>query len=182
MRRSISLAVVSVAFLVAACGGGSSTGPTAAAGASSAPVASDAAAAGGTGDQFGGDVCSALTKADIEGATYPQGQATFDSTDTQKDANGKAVVCQYLVTFGDNPSVVAAAVTLFDDSEATHRDQVLLTSSPEPVSGVGTDASVVMAAPGLYEVWVTAAHGKFTVAAQDRATAIALATIAAGRD
>ncbi len=182
MRRSISLVVASAAFLVAACGGGSGTAPTSVAGTSDAPVASDAAPAGATGDQFGGDVCSALTGADIEAATYQQGKATFDSTDTQKDANGNAVVCQYLVTFGDNPSVVAAAVTLFDDSEATHRNQVLLTSSPEPVSGVGTDASVVMAAPGWYEVWVTAAHGQFTVAAQDKATAIALATIAAGRD
>ncbi len=182
MRRSISLVAVSAAFLLAACGGGSGGVPTAASGAPDAPAASDAAPAGASGDQFGGDVCAALTKADIEGATYQQGPATFDSTDTQKDANGKAVVCQYLVTFGDNPSVVAAAVTLFDDSEATHRNQVLLTSSPEPVSGVGTDASVVMAAPGWYEVWVTAAHGKFTVAAQDQATAIALATIAAGRD
>jgi hypothetical protein len=181
MRRSISLVAVSAAFLVAACGG-SGTAPTPAPGASGAPVASDAASAGPTGDQFGGDVCAALTKADIEAATYQQGPATFDSTDTQKDANGKAVVCQYLVKFGDNPSIVAAFVTLFDDSEATHRQQVSLISTPEAVSGVGTEASVVMAAPGLYEVWVTAAHGKFTVGAQDKVTAIALATIAAARD
>lgn len=40
----------------------------------------------------------------------------------------------------------------------------------------------MQAAPGLFEVWVTGPHGQFTVGAQDRATAIALATIAVGRD
>jgi hypothetical protein len=179
--RPISLVAVAAALLLAACGGGTSSPPASAA-AASGVAASTPASGGASGIQFGGDVCSALTKADIEAATFPQGPATFDSTDTQKDANGNAVVCQYLVKFGGNPSIVGVAVTLFDDSEATHRQQVLLTASPEPVTGVGTEASVVMAAPGLYEVWVAGAHGKFTVAAQDKTTAIALAKIAAARD
>ncbi len=176
MRRPLSLVAVAAALLLAACGGGTSSAPASGV-AASAPVS-----AGTSGIQFGGDVCSALTKADIEAATYPQGHAAFDSTDTQKDAAGNAVVCQYLVKFGSNPSIVGAVVSLLDDSEATHRQQVLLTASPEPVSGVGTEASVVMAAPGMYEVWVTGPHGGFTVGAQDKATAIALATIAVARD
>jgi hypothetical protein len=181
MRRPLSLFAVAAALLLAACGGGTSSAPASAAPASGV-AASAPASAGASGIQFGGDVCSALTKADIEAAAYQQGPATFDSTDTQKNAAGNAVVCQYLVKFGSNPSIVGAVVTLFDDSEATHRQQVLLTASPEPVSGVGTEASVIMAAPGLYEVWVTGAHGKFTVTAQDKATAIALAKIAVSRD
>ncbi|MHB8959747.1 MAG: hypothetical protein ACYDAN_08995 [Candidatus Limnocylindrales bacterium] len=179
--RPIFLAAVAAALLLAACGGGTSSTPTSAV-QPSGVAASAPASAGASGTQFGGDVCSALTKADIEAAAFPQGPATFDSTDTQKDANGNAVVCQYLVKFGGNPSIVGAVVTLFDDSEATHRAQVLLTASAEPVSGVGTEASVVMAAPGLYEVWVTGAHGKFTVSAQDKTTAIALAKLAVARD
>jgi hypothetical protein len=181
MRRPLPLVAVAATLVLAACGGATSSAPASPA-PSSGVVVSGPASAAVSGIQFGGDVCSALTKADIEAATYPQGPATFDSTDTQKDAAGNAVVCQYLVKFGSNPSIVGAVVTLFDDSEATHRQQVLLTASPEPVSGVGTEASVVMAAPGLYEVWVTGAHGKFTVGAQDKATAIALAKIAVAGD
>jgi hypothetical protein len=181
MRRPISLVALSAALLLAACGGSTSSAPASGAPASGAGAAAPASA-GASGTQFGGDVCSALTKADIEAATYPQGPATFDSTDTQKDAAGKAVVCQYLVKFGSKPSIVGAVVTLFDDSEATHRQQVLLIASPEPVTGVGTQASVVMSAPGLYEVWVTGPHGGFSLGAQDKATAIALAKIAVARD
>ncbi len=146
------------------------------------PSASESGSAGDPSVQFGGDVCSALTKADIEAAAYPQGVATFDSTDTQKDAAGKAVVCQYLVVFNGNPSIVGAFVNLLTDDEVTHRQQVALTSTPEPVSGIGLEASVVLAAPGLYEVWVTGLHGKFTVGAQDKATALALAKLAVERN
>jgi hypothetical protein len=35
---------------------------------------------------------------------------------------------------------------------------------------------------GRLKVWVTGPHGKFTVGAQDKATALALAKLAVGRD
>jgi hypothetical protein len=69
-----------------------------------------------------------------------------------------------------------------DDSELQHRQQVALIQTPEAISGIGAEASVVMAAPGQCEVWVTGTHGKFTVGAQPKANAIALATIAASRN
>lgn len=83
---------------------------------------------------------------------------------------------------GDTSAQFGAYVALLDDSEIQHRRQVALFSPlSEAVSGIGTEASVVQAAPGLYEVWVTGTHGKLTVGAQAKATAIALATLAAGR-
>jgi hypothetical protein len=189
VKRPIVAVAIATAVLLAGCASAGSAAPsTSAASASSAPPSAaagssgPAAASADTTAQFGGDVCSALTKADIEAAKYPQGTATFDSTDTQKNDAGKAVVCQYLVVFGGKPSIVGAYVTLFDDSEAQHRQQVQLTFKPEPVSGVGTEASVIQVAPGLYEVWVTGPHGKFTVGAQDKATAIAFAKLAVARD
>lgn len=193
MKRPVILVAVVTAALLAGCAGGGSAAPAASIAPSSpgaapaqqsvVPGASESGSSGDTSAQFGGDVCSALTKADIEAATYPQGVATFDSTDTQKDATtGKAVVCQYLVVFAGKPSIVGAFVNLLTDDEVTHRQQVALTFTPAPVSGIGTEASVVQAAPGLYEVWVTGPHGKFTVGAQDKATALALATLAVGRN
>lgn len=193
LKRPVILVAVVTAALLAGCAGGGSAAPSASSAPSSSgaapgqqsavPSASDSGSSGDTSAQFGGDVCSALTKADIEAATYPQGVATFDSTDTQKDATtGKAVVCQYLVVFAGKPSIVGAFVHLLTDDEVTHRQQVALIFTPEPVSGIGTEASVVQAAPGLYEVWVTGPHGKFTVGAQDKATALALAKLAVGRN
>jgi hypothetical protein len=155
-RLVVFVALVTAVFLAGCAGVGSgaasgSGGPAATGQPSAAPSASDS---GGTsGDvsaQFGGDVCSALTKADIEAATYLQGPATFSSTDTQKDATtGKPVVCQYLVTFDGKPSIVAASVALLDDSELRHRQQVSLIEKPEVISGIRMEASVVLAAPGL---------------------------------
>ncbi len=183
MRRSISLVAVCAAALVAACGGSTGSAPTSAAGATDAPVASDVASAGAAGVQFGGDICSALTPAEVAGASYAQGPATFDSTDTQKDpATGTAVVCQYLVTFGTNPSIVGVVVSLMDDTEYGTRTEASLLAPPETVPGVGSEAFLVQPAPGLFEVWVSGTHGKFKLGAQSQATAIALATIAAGRD
>ena len=120
------------------------------------PSASDPGASGDISVQFGGDVCSALTKADIEAATYPQGVATFDSTDTQKDATtGKAVVCQYLVVFAGK-AIHRRRLREPRDRRRGHAPPAgRLIFTPEPVSGIGTEASVVQAAPGLYEVWVT---------------------------
>ena len=192
MKRLVVLVAVATSVLLAGCAGAGSGAPSGSGGPagtgqpSAAPNASDsgAGASGDTSAQFGGDICSALTKADIEAATYPQGPATFSSTDTQKSADtGKPVVCQYLVTFDGKPSIVGAYIALLDDSEIQYRRQVALFSPlSEAVSGIGTEASVVQAAPGLYEVWVTGTHGKFTVGAQAKATAIALATMAAGRN
>jgi hypothetical protein len=148
-------------------------------------MGSTAAPAAASGDQFGGDVCSALTKVEIEAATYPQGAAKFDSTDTQKDATtGKAVVCQYLVVFGDNPSIVGVAVSLMDDTEyGTLNDAAQsLIAPPEAIPGIGSEAFLVLPAPSLFEVWVSGAHGKFKLSAQSRESAIAFAKIAASRD
>ncbi len=177
MKRSLAFSALVAAMLLAGCGGASGT-PASSSG--SAPSSQPSAAAGV--GQFGGDVCSALTKADIEGASYAQGTAVFDSTDTQKDPTGAAVVCQYLVRFGGNPSIVGVAVSLMDATEfATHAAASLVTPE-EAVSGIGTEAYVVAPAPGLFEVWVHGAHGYFKVGAQTKATDVALATVAAGRD
>ena len=178
MRRSAVLVAISAAFLFAACGGGA--GSTAATG---APAASVAASAGGSGAQFGGDPCSAITSAEVAAASYPQGPATFSTTDTQKDATtGQPVVCQYLVTFGGNPSIVGVTVSLMDDTEYGNRTEVSLVAPPVAVPGVGAEAWLVQSAPGLYEVYVSAANGKFKVGAQSKDTAIALAKLAAARD
>ena len=185
MRRPFVLAVVTVSLVLAACGGSASTRGTASTGGSGSAPDATAAPAAASGDQFGGDVCSALTKAEIEAATYPQGAAKYDSTDTQKDADtGKAVVCQYLVTFGDKPSTVGAAVSLMDDNEYGTRNDAAhsLLAPPEAVPGIGSEAFLVLPAPSLFEVWVSGAHGKFKVLAQSKESAIALAKIAAARD
>jgi len=174
MRRTSVVAVVSAALLLGACGGSTGSAP-----APSAPAAS----AGASAAQFGGDPCSALTSAEIAAATYPQGPATFSSTDTQKDATtGQPVVCQYLVTFGGNPSTVGVVVSLMDDTEYGSRNATSLIAAPIAVPGVGTEAWLVQAAPGLYEVYVSGAHGKFKLGAQAKGTAIALAKLAASRD
>ncbi len=178
MKRPVLLvALATSALLLAACGGASPTTPAAAA------SAAGATAAGGTSAQFGGDVCTALTKADIEGGTYGQGTAVFDSTDTQKDpTTGAAVVCQYLVKFGSNPSTVAAVVTLLDSTEYATHTKASIVASEVSLPGIGSEAWLVASAPGLLEVWVKGAHGDFSVAAQTKSTVIALATVAAGRD
>lgn len=192
MKRFVVLVAVVSSVLLAGCGGAGGSAPVgsgspgaAAQPSGVAPSASDAAG-GASGDlsaQFGGDVCSALTKAEIEASSYPQGPATFSSIDTQKDATtGKAVVCQYLVTFGGAPSVVGAAVSLMDATEFATRVQASMIAPPEAVPGVGTEAYLVVPAPGLFEVWVSGPHGHFKVGAQAKATAITLATIATGRN
>ena len=135
------------------------------------------------GDQFGGDVCTALTRTEIEAATYPQGDATFAGTDTQQDpVSGKAVVCQYRVAFDDSRSAVGITVSLMDDTEYGTRTNASLIAPPVALTGIGTEAFLVQPAPGMYEVWVAGAHGRFKVGAQAKDTAIALATIAALRD
>jgi hypothetical protein len=195
MRRPLLVAAVTASLVLAACGGSGSTGGSGsgspgggsgsvpAAAATPAATAATSATAAASGDQFGGDVCSALTKTEVQAATYPQGVAKFDSTDTQKDAaTGKAVVCQYLVTFGDNPSIVGVFVSLMDDTEYATRTAVSLIAPPEALAGIGPEAFLVQPAPGLFEVWVTGAHGKFKLGAQAKDTAIALATLAAARD
>jgi hypothetical protein len=178
MRRSVTLVVLSATILLAACGSG--TGPTTTTG---TPAASAQGSTGASAAQFGGDPCSALTSAEITAATFPQGPAVFASTDTQKDAaSGQPVVCQYLVTFGSNPSIVGVAVSLMDDTEYGNRAAVSLIAPPVAVPGVGSEAWLVQSAPGLYEVYVSAAHGKFKLGAQSKDTAIALAKLAAARD
>ena len=184
LKRGVVLVGLAAAMLVAGCGASGSGSPAATGQSSAAPGAS--ASTGPSADlsaQFGGNVCTALTRAEIEAATYPQGPATFASTDTQKDATtGKPVVCQYLVIFDGKPSIVGAAVSVMDDTEFATRTATSLIAPPEPLPGIGTEAYVVLPAPGLVEVWVTGPHGHFKVGAQARETAIAFATLAAGRD
>ena len=194
LKRLVVLVAAASTILLAGCGGAGSSAPAGSASplaaaatqpSSAAPSPSGAAgsAAGDLSAQFGGDVCSALTTAEIEAATYPQGPATFSSTDTQKDATtGKAVVCQYLVTFGGAPSLVGVAVSLMDATEFATRVGASMIAPPEAVPGVGTEAYLVAPAPGLFEVWVSGPHGDFKVGAQAKTTATALATIAAGRN
>jgi hypothetical protein len=185
LKRLVMLVAAVSTLLLAACGGANSSAPASAASPSAASAASaEASSAAGTlSSEFGGDVCSALTKDEIEASAYPQGPATFSSSDTQKDpTTGKAVVCQYLVTFGGAPSVVGVAVSLMDATEFATRVQTSMIAPPETVPGVGTEAYHVAPAPGLFEVWVSATHGYFKVGAQAKATAIALATIATGRN
>ena len=192
MKHFAIVVAVASTIVLAGCGGAGASAPVGSGSPAAAVQPSDAAPSasdaggGASGDlsaQFGGDVCSALTKADVEAATYPQGPAAFSSTDAQKDANtGKAVVCQYLVTFGGGPSVVGVAVSLMDATEFATRVQASMIAPPEAVPGVGTEAYLVAPAPGLFEVWVSGPHGHFKVGAQAKATAIALATIATGRN
>jgi hypothetical protein len=184
LKRVVVCLAVLAAMLVAGCGGSASGSPAASLQSSVTPGPSGASGpAGDLSTQFGGDVCAALTQTEITAATYPQGSARFSSTDTQKDpTTGTPVVCQYLVTFGGGPSIVGVAVSLMDQNEFGTRVDASLLSPPEAISGIGTEAYMVLPAPGLVEVWVGGVHGYFKVGAQARATAIALATIAAGRD
>ncbi len=189
MRRPILLAALTASIGLAACGGsvppagpgstqglGPATGPGSASGATTPSTVSG-------GDQFGGDVCTALTRTEIEAATYPQGDATFGGTDTLNDpASGKAVACQYLVAFDDIRTVVGVTVSLMDDTEYGTRTSASLTAPPVALTGIGSEAFLIQPAPGIYEVWVAGAHGKFKLGAQSKDTAIALATIAALRD
>ena len=156
MRRSILAVALTAVLAVAGCGGSAS-----------ATAGATATTADSAGDQFGGDICSALTTADIEGATYGQGAAKAAGTDTQKDPDtGKAVVCQYLATFGDNPSIVVVTVSLLSDDEYATHDTASIVSPAEAVAGIGSEAFLVAPAPGLLEVWVTGPHGKFKLGAQ----------------
>jgi len=86
------------------------------------------------------------------------------------------------VTFDGKPSTVAVAVSLMDDTEYGTRAEVSLIAPPSAVPGVGSEAWLVQPAPGLFEAWVSGAHGKFKLGTQSRDTTIALAKLAAGRD
>jgi hypothetical protein len=133
--------------------------------------------------QFGGDICSALTKAEVEGASYTQGTAVFDSTDTQKDADtGLAVGCQYLVTFDGGIAVVAHSVSLMDAGEFATHDEASIMEPAVKVPDIGSEAYLVATAPGLYEVWVKGPHGYFKVGGQSKESDIALAKAAVGRN
>lgn len=190
LKRLVVLVAVAASVLLAGCAGASSGAPSGSGGPAAtgkpSPASTASDSGGAPGDlaaQFGGDVCSALSKADIEAATYPQGAATFSSTDTQKDADtGRPVVCQYLVTFGGGPELVGVAVSLLDDTEYGNRVEVSMLAPPQALSGIGTEAWLVQPAPGLFEAWVSGTHGRFKVGAQAKESAIALATLAAGRD
>ncbi len=184
MRRAILLAAVTASLVLASCGGSTATtGPVSSPGSTASAAAASAGTASSGIGQFGGDVCSALTKAEVEAATYPQGPAKFDSTDTQKDpTTGTAVVCQYLVVFGSNPSIVGVVVSLMDDTEYATRTAASLLAAPVALPGIGSEAFLVQPAPGLYEVWVTGPHGKFKIGAQSKDSAVAFAKIAAPRD
>ncbi len=151
---------------------------------SATPAAVESSATPGDASaQFGGDICSALTKADIEGASYTQGKAVFDSTDTQKDADtGAAVVCQYLVTFDGGIAVVAHSVSLMDADEFATHDDASIMEPAVAVPDIGTEAYLVAYAPGLYEVWVHGPHGYFKVGGQSKESDIALAKAAVGRN
>lgn len=185
MRRPFAPVAVATCLVLAlaACGGsGATAAPGSTAGSTAAPAAATAGA-GSSAEQFGGDVCTALTKTEIAAATYPQGVATFDSTDTQKDpTSGKAVVCQYLVVFNGKPSTVGVVVSLMDATEYATRTTVSMIAPPAPLPGIGSEAFLVQPAPGLFEVWVTGPHGIFKLGAQAKDTAIALAKIAVARD
>ena len=187
-RLAVFLALAATVIL-AGCGGAASAAPSSSAGstapgeASATPAAASSAAPGDASAQFGGDICSALTKAEIEGASYTQGKAVFDSTDTQTDADtGAAVVCQYLVTFNGSVAVVAHSVTLMDAIEFATHDDASIMEPAEPVSGIGKEAFLVANAPGLYEVWVNGPHGYFKVSGQSKESDIALAKAAAARN
>jgi hypothetical protein len=131
---------------------------------------------------FGGDVCTALTGDEVAGASYPQGKATFAGTDTQQDeATGQAVVCQYLATFADNPSIVVVAVTLLSPEAYGNRIEDSLLGAPQAVSGVGDEAWIVLPAPGLTEVYVRTPHGAFKISCPTKDNAIPFAKVAAGR-
>ncbi len=201
MKRLLAVVALATALLLSGCAGTATGAPSAspsfvATGQPSSartpsPAASDGTpspgASGGTsGDasaQFGGDVCSALTSADIEGASYTQGKAVFDSTDTQIDAaTGQAVVCQYLVTFNGSLAVGAATVSLMDAATFADHTAASVMDPEEAIPGIGSEAWLVAYAPGLYELWVHGTRGYFKVGAQSKASAIALATVAARRD
>ncbi len=195
-KRLAVLLAVAATVILAGCGGGASGAPAASSAPSAAggtaepgqPSATPAAAepSGAPNDasaQFGGDICSALSKDDIEGASYTQGKAVFDSTDTQTDPDtGLAVVCQYLVTFNGSIAVVAHSVSLMDADEFATHEAASIMEPTEPVGGVGTEAYLVGTAPGLYEVWVHGPHGYFKVSGQSKESDIALAKAAVGRD
>ena len=126
---------------------------------------------------------TALTRAEVEAATYPQGTAVFDSNDRQKDAGTHLpVVCQWLVKFNGAPSTVGVVVSLMDDSDYARRAVASMVAPPVALTGIGAEAFLVQSAPGMFEVYVSAKNGKFKLGAQDKATATALAKIAAGRD
>lgn len=193
MRIHRAACVVAVALLGAGCSSASKTpaakpdastnvsSPTGATTAGS--TAASGAGSSGSGVQFGGDVCTALSAADIEAVAYAQGKAKLTGTDTQKDAGtGQAVVCQYTVSFPDGSTPVAAAVSILGDSEFANRADASLIAPPTPVPGIGQEAYVVQPGPGVVEVWVHGANGYFKVHALSQQGAVALATAAAQRD
>lgn len=188
-RLAVLLATVAT-MILAGCGGAASVAPSvpgvSAAPGQSAATPAASATSGTSGDataQFGGDICSALTKEEIEGASYTQGKAVFDSTDTQSDPDtGLQVVCQYLVTFAGGIPVVAHSVSLMEATEFEGHDDASIVEAAESVSGVGTEAWLVASAPGLYEVWVHGPHGYFKVSGQSKESDVTLAKAAVGRD
>ncbi len=188
-KRLVVLLAVAATVFLAGCGGGASAAPAASGGTaapgqpSATPAAESSSAPNEASAQFGGDICSALTTDDIEGASYTQGKAVFDSTDTQTDPDtGLAVVCQYLVTFNGSIAVVAHSVSLMDADEFATHDDASIMEPAVAVPGVGTEAWLVAYAPGLYEVWVHGPHGYFKVSGQSKDSDIALAKAAVGRN
>lgn len=137
----------------------------------------------GSGVQFAGDVCTALTKDDIEAATFGQGKATFVSTEAVNDSStAQAVECHYLASFAGGPSVIVATVSLLDSSGFDNRAEVSIVAPPVAQSGVGAEAYIVQPGPGSIEVWVRGTNGFFKVFAQPQENAVALATSAAARN
>lgn len=180
VKRTLYGLVFVAALLAPSCSSSSSSknNATDAGGSISVP-----AAVVGSGVQFGGDVCTALTKDDIEKATYAEGKAVFAGTESVGDSTTKKTVeCHYLVSFNSGPSVIAANVSLLDPSAFANRAAVSIASKPVPLSGLGTEAYSVEPGPGSTEVWVKATNGYFKVFAQPKETAVALATLAAARD
>lgn len=128
------------------------------------------------GALFGGDLCAALTQADIDGVEFPTGTATL------REFGLLAVDrCEFLIDAGQNtyqvlvqavtPAEFAALVAGIDSAVTTPEGGPAVF---EALDDLGLEAFGLDAGTE-YRVWVQADTGYFQVIAPDRGSALVLA-------
>ncbi len=125
------------------------------------------------GTLFGGEPCSALVEADFRNVTFTGlGRGTM----TAQTMLGEDV-CGYDITAGSAQFVVIVKAKSADDFD----HPVTTAQQIDQLDGLGEEAIGVRRGDDAYEVIVRMSNGYFSVTTPDKASARALAAVAAGR-
>lgn len=122
---------------------------------------------------FGGDLCTALTANDF--ARVPIGGS--GTGDLIRQAPLSDDTCGYNVQLGRDEITIIVRARAASDADIPGADG----SAPEPISGLGLEASVRELADGTFDVIVRVDNGWFSVNSIDRDSAIGFAQRAVTR-